>query len=88
MVGPREQLYLGGMPLVAFQGLPIVPPGGGLNITFASFNDNICLAIGAAPEAVNEPHKLIRFIEQGFARLKTATLKKNKKPARRTRKVT
>jgi WS/DGAT/MGAT family acyltransferase len=85
MVGPREQLYLGGMPMVAFQGLPIVPPGGGLNITFASFNDNICLAVGAAPEAVDEPYKLIRFIEQSFARLRAAILKKGKTPARRTR---
>jgi hypothetical protein len=64
--------------MIAFQGLPIVPPGGGLNVTFASFNDNICLAIGAAPEAVNEPYKLIKFIEQSFNRLKKATLKKTR----------
>lgn len=29
MVGPQEQLYMGGFPMVAFQGLPIVPPGAG-----------------------------------------------------------
>jgi len=69
MVGPKEQLYLGGMPMVAFQGLPIVPPGGGLNVTFASFNKNICLAVGAAPEAVDDPYKLIQFIEQSFDKL-------------------
>ncbi len=85
MVGPQEQLYLGGMPMVAFQGLPIVPPGGGLNVTFASFNDNICLAIGAAPEAVNEPYKLIQFIERSFQALRSATLKKRKAPARKAR---
>ena len=65
-----------------------MPPGGGLNVTFASFNDNICLAIGAAPEAVDEPYKLIRFIEQSFARLRTAILRKSKAPARRTRAAT
>jgi WS/DGAT/MGAT family acyltransferase len=85
MVGPQEQLYLSGMPMVAFQGLPIVPPGGGLNVTFASFNDNICLAIGAAPEAVNEPYKLIQFIERSFQALRSATLKKRKAPARKAR---
>lgn len=76
MVGPREQLYMGGVPMVAFQGLPIVPPGGGLNVTFASFNKDICLAVGAAPEAVNDPYQLIQFIQQSFEKLKKSTLQK------------
>ncbi len=76
MVGPREQLYMGGFPIVAFQGLPIVPPGGGLNITFASFNKDICLAVGAAPEAVNDPYQLTQYIQQSFEKLKKATIKK------------
>jgi len=75
MVGPQEQLYMGGMPMVAFQGLPIVPPGAGLNVTFASFNKSICLAVGAAPEAVNEPYKLIAFIQKSFDKLQKASLK-------------
>jgi len=79
MVGPQEQLYLGGVPMVAFQGLPIVPPGGGLNVTFASFNRDICLAVGAAPEAVDNPYLLVQFIENSFEKLKKAT--------RNTRKV-
>ncbi len=79
MVGPREQLYLGGVPMVAFQGLPIVPPGGGLNVTFASFNKDICLAVGAAPEAVDNPYLLVQFIVNSFEKLKKAT--------RNTRKV-
>jgi diacylglycerol O-acyltransferase len=74
MVGPKEQLYLGGVPMVAFQGLPIVPPGGGLNITFASFNKDICLAVGAAPEAVNDPYLLVQNILASYEKLKKATL--------------
>ena len=85
MVGPQEQLYLGGMPMVAFQGLPIVPPGGGLNVTFASFNNNICLAIGAAPEAVDQPYKLIKFIESSFQNLQKATTKTRKAAPRKVR---
>ena len=85
MVGPQEQLYLGGMPMVAFQGLPIVPPGGGLNVTFASFNKNICLAIGAAPEAVDDPYKLIHFIEHSFHKLQNATMKSRKSAPREAR---
>ncbi len=76
MVGPQEQLYIGGMPMVAFQGLPIVPPGGGLNVTFASFNKDICLAVGAAPEAVNDPYLLIQYIQQSFEKLKKSTTKR------------
>jgi diacylglycerol O-acyltransferase len=83
MVGPQEQLYLGGMPMVAFQGLPIVPPGGGLNVTFASFNKDICLAVGAAPEAVDDPYKLIQFIEHSFDKLKNTTTKTRKSPAKK-----
>lgn len=69
MKGPAEQLYLAGAPLVAFHGLPIVPPGAGLNVSFASFNTELCLAIGAAPEAVHEPFRLAELIEQAFRTL-------------------
>jgi diacylglycerol O-acyltransferase len=76
MVGPQEQLYLGGAPMVAFQGLPIVPPGGGLNVTFASINKDICLAVGAAPEAVDDPYQLIQLIQHSFEQLQKITSKK------------
>ena len=69
MKGPAGQLYLAGAPLVAFLGLPILPPGAGLNVTFASVNKDIGLAIGAAPEAVDDPFRLAQLIEQAFHRL-------------------
>ncbi len=69
MKGPTGQLYLAGAPMVAFHGLPILPPGAGLNITFASVNKDICLAIGAAPEAVHEPFRLAQLIEEAFHKL-------------------
>lgn len=69
MKGPTEQLYLAGAPMVAFHGLPILPPGAGLNVTFASMNQDICLAIGAAPEAVDEPFRLAELIERAFRTL-------------------
>jgi diacylglycerol O-acyltransferase len=69
MKGPTGQLYLAGAPLVAFLGLPILPPGAGLNVTFASVNKDIGLAIGAAPEAVDDPFRLAQLIEQAFRRL-------------------
>lgn len=73
MKGPSEQLYLAGAPMVAFHGLPILPPGTGLNVTFASVNKDICLAIGAAPEAVHEPFRLAQLIEQAFRKLQVGT---------------
>ena len=66
---PPGLLYLAGAPMVAFHGLPILPPGAGLNITFASVNTDICLAIGAAPEAVHEPFRLAQLIEEAFHNL-------------------
>jgi WS/DGAT/MGAT family acyltransferase len=72
MKGPSEQLYLAGAPMVAFQGLPIVPPGAGLNVTFASIGSGLCIAIGAAPEAVHEPFRLAELMEQAFLSLQLA----------------
>ena len=62
MKGPTGPLYLAGAPMVAFHGLPILPAGAGLNVTFASVNKELCLAIGAAPEAVHEPSRLAELI--------------------------
>lgn len=86
MKGPSEQLYLGGAPMVAFHGLPILPPGAGLNVTFASVNRDICLAIGCAPEAVREPYRLAELIAQAFRRLQVGAGSTASKTARRVRK--
>ncbi|BBA88183.1 WS/DGAT/MGAT family O-acyltransferase [Mycobacterium pseudoshottsii] len=69
MKGPAEQLYFAGAPMVSFGGLPILPPGAGLNVTVASVNEQLCLGIGAAPEAVREPARLAQLIEQAFGQL-------------------
>lgn len=87
MKGPSGQLYLAGAPMVAFHGLPILPPGAGLNVTFASVNCDICLAIGAAPEAVHEPYRIAELIAQAFAVLqvdagRTADTASTRRPRR------
>jgi hypothetical protein len=73
MKGPAGQLYLAGAPLVSFGGLPILPPGAGLNVTVASVNTELCVGIGAAPEAVHEPFRLAELIEQAFRQLQADT---------------
>jgi WS/DGAT/MGAT family acyltransferase len=73
MKGPSERLYLAGAPMVAFQGMPIVPPGAGLNVTIASIGSELCIAIGAAPEAVHEPFRLAELMERAFTSLQLAT---------------
>jgi len=87
MKGPSEQLYLAGAPMVDFLGLPILPPGAGLNVTFASVNKNIGIGIGAAPEAVDDPFRLAELIEQAFHQLKTETRTPESTTARRTQPV-
>jgi WS/DGAT/MGAT family acyltransferase len=77
MIGPRQQLYLGGARMVAFHGLPIVPPGCGLNVTFATINQDICLGVGAAPEAVADPYHLTRLIMEGLDRLASTSSPKS-----------
>jgi diacylglycerol O-acyltransferase / wax synthase len=82
MKGPTEQLYLAGAPMVAFLGLPILPPGAGLNVTFASVNKDIGIGIGAAPEAVDDPFRLAELIKQAFHQLETDTGTTAPAPAR------
>ena len=60
--------------MVAFHGLPILPPGAGLNVTFASVNTDLCLAVGAAPEAVHDPSRLAELIERAFRAGSKSTL--------------
>ena len=72
MRGPEGQRYLAGAPLVSFQGCPIVPPGAGLNVSFVSVNEMICLGVGAAPDAVADPHRLTELIMEGLTALEKA----------------
>ena len=92
MPGPRGKLYLAGAPLIGFYGLPIVPPGSGLNITFLSCGDAICLAVGANPDAVDSPFTLTGYISDALDDLareieggNKPKRKRKKAPARRSR---
>ena len=83
MAGPQEQLSLGGARLLAFHGLPIVPPGVGLNVTFSSVNRDICLGVGTLPDAMSNPFQLTELIKQSFAELEARLLSKPSTPPRR-----
>ena len=88
MRGPQGQRYLAGAPMVAFQGCPIVPPGAGLNISFVTINDTICLGIGAAPEAVENPPRIAALIMEALAELEESVGGKKRKTAPKTRRKT
>jgi diacylglycerol O-acyltransferase len=85
MRGPQGQRYLAGAPMVAFQGCPIVPPGAGLNVSFVTVNNDICLAVGAAPEAVADPSRITALIMAGLATLEQ-TVKDDKGAPKNRRK--
>lgn len=69
MVGPKDQLYLRGARLLGFHGLPIVAPGLGVNVTFLSVADTICLGVAAVPEAIPQPLRLTALIEGSLQEL-------------------
>jgi len=86
MAGPREQLYMGGAPVVAMHGLPIVPPNPCLNVTFVSFRGQICLAVASTPEAMRNPDRYIELLLQSFDELEQAVLPKRPGPKKKARK--
>ncbi len=84
MRGPQDQRYLAGAPMVSFQGCPIVPPGAGLNVSFVTMNTTICLSVGAAPEAVENPVRITDLIMEALATMeKTQAKPKTKVKASR-----
>jgi WS/DGAT/MGAT family acyltransferase len=88
MAGPREQLYMGGAPVVAMHGLPIVPPNPCLNVTFVSVLGQICLAVASTPEAMSDPGRYIELLLESFAELERALIPKRPTPKKTARKKT
>jgi len=76
MVGPKDQRYLAGARLTAFHGCPIIPPGAGLNVTFVSVHDTICLSVGSVPEAMDNPYRLTRLILESLDELERISMPK------------
>lgn len=72
MAGPGEQLYLGGAPLRAMLGMPILPPSPCLNITFVSMMGKICLGVASTPEAMSNPGRYVELLLASFAELEQA----------------
>jgi WS/DGAT/MGAT family acyltransferase len=72
MAGPEEQLYLGGAPVRAMLGMPILPPSPCLNITFVSIMGQICLGVASTPEAMSNPGRYIELLLESFAELEQA----------------
>jgi hypothetical protein len=57
----------------------IVPPGVGVNVTFLSVADSICLGVGAVPEALPSPMRVTQLIQEFLQQLETKLIK----PARK-----
>jgi hypothetical protein len=72
MAGPAEQLYLGGGPVRAMLGMPILPPSPCLNITFVSIMGKICLGVASTPEAMSNPGRYIELLLESLDELEEA----------------
>lgn len=72
MAGPAEQLYLGGAPVRAMLGMPILPPSPCLNITFVSIMGKICLGVASTPEAMSNPGRYVELLLESFEELALA----------------
>lgn len=81
MAGPGEQLYLGGAPVRAMLGMPILPPTPCLNVTFVSMMGKICLGVASTPEAMSNPGRYVELLLESLGELEQALV-----PARSARK--
>lgn len=88
MAGPAEQLYLGGAPVRAMLGMPILPPSPCLNITFVSIMGNICLGVASTPEAMSNPGRYVELLLESYEELALALAPARKKAKPRAKKKT
>jgi diacylglycerol O-acyltransferase len=88
MAGPGEQLYLGGAPVRAMLGMPILPPSPCLNITFVSIMGKICLGVASTPEAMSNPGRYIELLLESLEELELALAPARKRVKPRAAKKT
>ena len=67
--GPRQQLYLGRARLAGLYVTPIAPPAQAANITLLSYQDTLCVGIGAARNILPDTAELARLAVASFEEL-------------------
>jgi diacylglycerol O-acyltransferase len=67
--GPRERLYLGRARLTGLYVTPIAPPAQAANITLLSYQDTLCVGIGAARNVLPDTAELARLAATSFDEL-------------------
>jgi len=85
--GPERPMYLNGARLEALFPVSTLIVGVGLNVTFMSYAGQMVLGVTANGSSLPEVESLGRFVEDAYAALEVATLRRSKKRAGRPRAV-
>ena len=67
--GPRQRLYLGHAALSGLYVTPIAPPAQAANITLLSYEDSLCIGIGAARNVLPDTAEVARLALASFEEL-------------------
>ena len=70
---PKQALYLGRARLAGFYAVPIVPPAQAANFTVLTYEDSLCIGIGAARNIVPDTARLAQLATTSFEALRATT---------------
>jgi WS/DGAT/MGAT family acyltransferase len=79
--GPERPMYLNGARLEALFPVSTLIVGVGLNVTFMSYAGQMILGVTANGSAMPEVESLGRFVDEAYAALDAATLRRSKRNA-------
>jgi diacylglycerol O-acyltransferase len=65
--GSPIPLYMGGASVTAMYPMSIIVPGGGLNVTCISYNDQIDFGLTLEPSVFPDPWNIISGLEQSLS---------------------
>jgi hypothetical protein len=77
--GPERPMYLNGARLEALFPVSTLIVGIGLNVTFMSYAGQMILGVTANGSSMPEVESLGRFVDEAYAALETATLRRSKR---------
>ena len=71
---PNKPRYIGGAKIVGNYGLPALLKSQGAAFTFIAYNEKLCISLTSDPNIIEEPKKVVNYLEDSFKELEESYL--------------